>query len=126
MDKQKKINQEAEKFEMFKIYGDNKSKNVIISWGSTAGAILDVLNENKIDAKFIQALYIDPFSKKIETELKDAKKILVIENNASSPLSQLIAEKTGVIIEDKCKILRYDGRPFLSDELAKEIKARLR
>jgi hypothetical protein len=29
------------------------------------------------------------------------------------------------MIEDKNKILRYDGRPFFSDELNKEIKKRI-
>jgi hypothetical protein len=35
-------------------------------------------------------------------------------------------EKTGIEIKEKNKILRYDGRPFLSDELKKEIEERLR
>ena len=54
------------------------------------------------------------------------KKIIVIENNATSPLSDLLREKTGIKIEDKNKILRYDGRAFLSDELNEEIKRRLK
>jgi hypothetical protein len=41
-------------------------------------------------------------------------------------LGDLIAEKTGIIIDNKNKILRYDGRPFFSDELNKEIKKRIK
>jgi len=125
MKKQEEINGEAESFEMFKVYGKQSSKNLIIGWGSTKGAILDAITEGKIDAKFLQILYIDPFSRKIKPILEEARKIVIVENNSTSPLSGLIAQKTGIIINDKNKILRYDGRPFFSDELAKEIKERL-
>ncbi len=122
--KQKEIEKEAEKFEMFKIYGKKDYKNLIVSWGSPKGAILDAIKD--LDCKFLQILYIEPFSVKIGSELRKAKNIIVIENNATSPLSDLIREKTGILIEDKNKILRYDGRPFLSDELNEEIRGRLK
>ncbi len=122
----KEIAREAENFNGFKVYGNKNSKNFVISWGSTKGAILDALEEGKIDTKFLQIVYIEPFSDKIKAELKKAEKILIVENNATSQLSQLLAQKIGLVIEDKNKILRYDGRPFFSDELAEEIKQRLR
>jgi 2-oxoglutarate ferredoxin oxidoreductase subunit alpha len=120
--KQKEVEKEAEKFEGFKVFGKN-SKNVIVSWGSPKGAILDAIKS--LNCKFIQILYLEPFSTKIKKEL-EGKNIILIENNATGPLAKLIAEKTGIFIEDKNKILRYDGRPFLSDELNKEIKKRLK
>ena len=110
---------------MFKIYGKQNSKNLIIGWGSTKGAILDAIAEGKIDAKFLQILYLEPFSRKIKPILEEAKKIIIVENNSTSQLASLIAQKTGIIINDKNKILRYDGRPFFSDELIKEIRERL-
>jgi 2-oxoglutarate ferredoxin oxidoreductase subunit alpha len=122
----KEIENEVNKFEMFKVHGNKNSKNLIIGWGSTKGAILDAINEGKIDAKFIQVLFMEPFATKIKEELIKAKNVLIIENNSTAQLSQLISHKTGFIIETKNKILRYDGRPFLSDELAEEIKNRLK
>lgn len=127
MKKQKDIEKETDNLEVIKIYGNKNSKNLILSWGSAKGAILDALSENKLDAKFVQVLYMSPFpAKQVLAGINKAKKVLVVENNSESPLSRLIAEKTGVLIEDKNKILRYDGRPFFSDELAEEIKGRLR
>jgi 2-oxoglutarate ferredoxin oxidoreductase subunit alpha len=123
MKKTKEIEKEAEKFEQYKIYGKKESKNLILGWGSTKGAILDAIKD--LYCKFIQILYIEPFSEKIKLELEKAKNIIVVENNATSPLSDLIAEKTGIFIEEKNKILRYDGRPFLSDELNGEIQKRI-
>ena len=120
----KEIEREAENFEMFHIYGDEKSKNVVLFWGSTKGAVLDALAN--VNARAIQIKYLEPFSRRIASELKGAKKIVVVENNATSQLSSLIAEKTGILIDDKNKVLKYDGRPFLSDELALELKRRLR
>ena len=116
--KQDEIESEAEKFEMFKVYGNKDSKNVVLFWGSTKGAILDAIYN--LDIKAIQVIYLEPFSNRIKDEIKNAEKIIVVENNSTSQLSSLIAEKTGIIINKK--VLRYDGKPFFSDELHEEIK----
>jgi len=121
--KGKEIEKEAEKFEQYKIYGNKDSKNIVLFWGSTKGAILDAM-EN-IDAKFVQVLYIEPFPIKLKEEIKN-KNIILVENNITGQLGKLIAEKTGIFIEDKNKILRYDGRPFLADELKEELNRRLK
>ena len=114
------IEKESKKFKTYKTYG--KSKNIILGWGSTKGAILDAME--RLDCKFIQLLYLDPFPKEIFKELKNAKKVIVIENNSTSQLSELIAEKTGFLIKDK--ILRYDGMPFYCNELKEELIKRLK
>jgi len=146
MKKVKEIIKEASKFERVKVYGNtrkgvpsigdysnlknitgNKSQNLIISWGSTKGAILDAISDGKLDVKFVQILYMSPFpAKEVKNLIDKAKRVLVVENNSESPLSRLVAEQTGFIVEDKNKILRYDGRPFFSDELAEEIRRRIK
>jgi 2-oxoglutarate ferredoxin oxidoreductase subunit alpha len=121
--KQKEIEKEAVRFEMFKTYGKKDSKNIIVSYGSTKGVILDAVKE--LDAKFIQILYIEPFpAEAVTRELKNAKKIILVENSATGMLASVLREKTGIEISEK--ILRYDGRPFLSDELNAELKRRLK
>ena len=123
---QKEIAKEAQKFIPYKVFGKKDSKNIILGWGSTKGAIIDAISDGKIDAKFIQVIFMDPFSEKIKADLVKAKKVIIVENNATAQLATLIRNKIGIIIEDKNKILRYDGRPFFSDELAEEIKRRLK
>jgi len=120
--KNKKIKKEAEKFRMFKIYGNKKSKNLIIGWGSTKGAILDAIKG--LNCKFLQVLYIEPFSIKIKKHLKRAKNVVVVENNSTSQLSDVITEKTGFLIKNK--ILKYDARPFFGEELNKLIRKKLK
>lgn len=119
------IEAESEKFSQYKIYGNKNSKNVIVFCGSVKGAIVDAVNHQNLDAKILQILYVDPFPKKIAKEINN-KNIILVENNSTAQLGSLIREKTGILIEDKNKILKFDGRPFLCDELAKEIQARLK
>jgi len=127
--KQAIIEREVENLETHKIYGNENSRTVVVAWGSVKGAVLDalkILEEEKTEIKFLQIIYIEPFSEKITHELDKARRVIVVENNSTSQLSQLLAEKSQIVVENKNKILRYDGRPFLADELAKEIKRRLR
>ncbi len=112
------IKKEVKKFEMLKIHGKRDSNNLIIGWGSTTGAIVDAIKD--LDAKFLQVLYMKPISDNIRKEMVKAKKVILIENNVTGQLGRLIREKTGLKIEKR--ILKYDGRPFKSDELKKEIK----
>ncbi len=119
----REIEKEAEKFKQYSIHGKKDSKNVIVSFGSTKGAIKDSING--MNAKFLQVLYLEPFSRNIKKEL-EGKNVILVENNATGQLGKLIAEKTGIFIPENNKILRYDGRPFLADELKREIQRRLK
>lgn len=121
--KARDIQREASRFEQYKTFGKEDSENVILSWGSPKGAILDAMKD--LDCKFIQIIYIEPFPKDLK-KLIENKNIILVENNSTAPLADVVAEKTGIFIEDKNKILRYDGRPFLCDELKKEIEGMLK
>jgi 2-oxoglutarate ferredoxin oxidoreductase subunit alpha len=116
--KAEKLSEEIDNIESYKIYGNPRSKNIILSFGSVKGAILDAIKN--LDVKFIHIIYIEPFSRKIKEELKNAEKVIVIENNSTSPFSEIITKKTGMIVHTK--ILKYNGQPFLSDELSTQIK----
>ena len=124
------IKKECEKFEMFKIHGKKTSKNLVISWGSTKGAVLDAIgfdgDGEKLDCRFLQVLYIKPFSKKIQKELEKAENIILVENNITGQLGRVVREHTGIKVPKQNRILKYDARPFTGDELKKEIKKRLK
>ena len=115
------IEKEAKKFKQYEIYGDKSLKDYILFWGSTKGAIIDAIKDLKVSA--LQVKYLEPFSKEIESIIKN-KNLILVENNSKGQLGNLIREKTG--IEIKNKILKFDGRPFLSDELKEEIKKRMK
>ncbi|MBU5678534.1 MAG: 2-oxoacid:acceptor oxidoreductase subunit alpha [Candidatus Aenigmatarchaeota archaeon] len=111
------IREEIKKFAPFSIYGNGN--NIILSWGSTKGAIIDALRHLD-DYKFIQISYLSPFPIDVKKEIKEAKSLIVIENNATSCLSRVIAENTGIIVDNK--ILKYDGRPFTPRKIIDELK----
>jgi len=121
------IKKESEKFEMIKIFGNPKAKNLVIGWGSTKTVILDALEAidgsitKKGNYKFLQVLYLKPLSNKIREEMKKAEKVILVENNLTGQLGRLLREKTGLKIEKR--ILKADGRPFTSDELKRKILA---
>lgn len=121
--KEETIEEEVRDFEMYKVYGDGESENLVIGWGSTKGAIKDAIEG--LPVKFIQILYLRPFPTEIEEELEDAENIMLVENNATGLLGNLIREKTTYPISEENKILKYNGRPFLSDELREKMKRRL-
>ncbi len=125
--KYEKIKEEAKKFQMIKIYGNKNAKNLIISWGSNKTAILDALdsidesiaNPSRGNWKFLQVLYMKPMSDEIKKEIENANKVILIEQNVTGQLGRLIREKTGIKIKNR--ILKYDGKPFTSDELKEDI-----
>ena len=117
IEKYNEIKKETKKFNMIKIYGKKDSKNLIIGWGSTKGAILDAIHGE--DFKFLQVLYLKPISNKIKNEILKAKNVILVESNLTGQLGRLIREKTGISIKNR--ILKYDGRPFRSDELKKQL-----
>jgi 2-oxoglutarate ferredoxin oxidoreductase subunit alpha len=112
----------SEDFETYQIYGNKDSDNIIVGWGSVKGAVLDAIKD--LDVCFLQILYLEPFAK-VKNELKE-KNIILVENNSTGMLADILSEKTRVLISEENKILRYDGRPFLADELKEEIQRRLR
>ncbi len=115
--KEETLKKEVKKFQTYKIHGRKASKNLIVGWGSTKGAIVDAIHD--IDAKFLQLIYIKPFPKEIKKYLENSKKVILVENNATGLLGREIRKETGFEIKDK--ILRYDGRPFEEDTLKEQI-----
>ena len=116
------IEAEAKKFEMYSVYGKKNSENVVVFWGSPKGAVLDAIKD--LDCTAVQIKYIEPFPKEVLKLLKD-KNVILVENNSTGLLADLIREKTGLLIEDKNKILKFNGRAFLGDELKTELEKRI-
>jgi 2-oxoglutarate ferredoxin oxidoreductase subunit alpha len=96
----------------------------IVSWGSTKGAILDMMEKlagEGIRIKFIQVRLMSPFpSELIKSMLKDAKTVIDIEMNYSGQLGSLVRQHTG--IEADYQIVKYNGRPMSLDEVYNAVK----
>ena len=60
----------------------------------------------------------------VTNEIKKANEVVLIENNVTGLIGQIIREQTGQLIEKK--ILKYDARPFTSEEVVTSVKGLLK
>jgi 2-oxoglutarate ferredoxin oxidoreductase subunit alpha len=94
---------------------------IIISWGSTKGAILDAIDQFRIDKrdlriKFIQLKLLHPFPTQLVEKALDADSILVdVEMNYGSQLGILFEQNLHRKID--YRIVKYNGRPMSSSEI---------
>nr|MBU1329016.1 2-oxoacid:acceptor oxidoreductase subunit alpha [Candidatus Omnitrophota bacterium] len=107
-------------FAMPKVYGDlEKSKIVFVSWGSNKGAILQaqkLLVEKNISSAFIHFNHLYPLDKeKITAILNQNKRYILVENNSWGQFGKLLTMETRVEIKER--VLRYDGRPIMPEEI---------
>jgi 2-oxoglutarate ferredoxin oxidoreductase subunit alpha len=118
------VEKEIPASEKYGLFGREDDAPIIVSWGSSKGAILEAkefLEAEGIKINFLQARMIHPFPAADFSELLHrAKRIIDVEMNYSGQLAGIIRERTGIRIEDL--ILKYNGRPMTSDEVYLAIK----
>ncbi len=109
----------------FGVYGPQDADVTVVAWGSTKGAILDAqerLAEEGVRVGYVQVRLMRPFpARALADALGKAKRLLLVENNYSGQLGQVIREQTGIHITDR--VLKFDGRPFSEDELVASLRA---
>jgi 2-oxoglutarate ferredoxin oxidoreductase subunit alpha len=119
------IDREVPFEEKANLYGDLDSKNIVVSWGSPKGAIIESLNMLKqegLSCGFMQLRMLHPLpSAKIQKLLEGKKRIIDIEDNYMGQLGMLLKEQTG--IAPNYHILKYTGRPMTTTEVYDAIKA---
>ncbi len=66
-------------------YGDHNSENIVVSWGSPKGAIVEAINilkEEGLSVGFLQVRMISPFpTRELRKALEGKKRIIDIEDN---------------------------------------------
>ena len=98
-------------------YGNVSSKTVIVTWGSTLGPVLEAMEAS---ARIIHFPWLYPFpDDATKALLKGATRIIDVEQNATGQLASLIREHTGIEITEK--LLKYDGRPWLPEEIVEKV-----
>lgn len=95
------------------VFGDESSKTVIVTWGSTLGPVRAAMEKN---VHIIHFPWLYPFPAEETKKLLDgATRIIDVEQNATAQLAGLLREHTGIEIKEK--LLKYDGRPFLPEDI---------
>lgn len=98
---------------------------LIIGMGSTGGTIDEArsrLAEEGIQSNHITVRLLHPFPvEELKPHLEKAKKVVIVENNATGQLASLIKLNLGYS-EKIHNLLKYNGNPFLPSEIHKECK----
>lgn len=98
---------------------------LLVGFNSTRGAIEEVqekLNSEGVKVNHAHIKLIHPFPAEEMSALMDkAKKVIVVENNATGQLANIMKMNIGGHAKTK-SILKYDGTPFLPRELTNLVK----
>ncbi|WP_026574922.1 2-oxoacid:acceptor oxidoreductase subunit alpha [Bacillus sp. UNC438CL73TsuS30] len=98
---------------------------LVVGFNSTRGAIEEAmgrLDKDGLKVNHAQIRLIHPFpSDEILPLIRSAKKVLVVENNATGQLANIMKMNVGHA-EKITKFVKYDGNPFLPHEVYSKCK----
>lgn len=98
---------------------------LLVGFNSTRGALEEVqekLNSEGVKVNHAHIKLIHPFpSEEMSAQMDKAKKVIVVENNATGQLANIMKMNIGGHAKTK-SILKYDGTPFLPRELTNLVK----
>jgi len=124
MKKLETVEREVPITEKLNFFGEANAKNIIVSWGSPKGAIIEALNElskEGFSLGFMQIRMVHPLPREpIQEILQKAERIIDVEMNYSGQLGGIIMEKTGIPMD--FQILKYNGRPMTTTEVYNALK----
>jgi 2-oxoglutarate ferredoxin oxidoreductase subunit alpha len=105
-------------------FGEADAEDVVVSWGSPKGAIIEALSmlkEEGLAAGFLQVRLICPFPvEEVKKLLENKKRVIDVEDNYLGQLGQVIKEETG--IAPTHHVLKYTGRPMTTTEVYAALK----
>lgn len=110
----------AEDFQIPVLYGDKNAPLTLISWGSMKGPVLQAMKSGSAKYNYLHFNHLFPLDKsRIRTLLRSFKKMLLVENNSTAQLGQLLTASTGVEFSDN--LLKYSGRPIYPEEIIEKV-----
>ncbi len=99
------------------VFGDKQSDKALIAWGSTKGPAKEAAEQ--LGLRMVQPVVLEPFpAKAMARALAGVKKIALAETNGLAQLGEVLA-RFGITVDKK--ILKYDARPFLPEEIKREL-----
>jgi len=106
-------------------FGPKDAGTVIVSWGSTKGALLDALDRLWAEGAKVGYLHVrlmSPFpSAEVLAFLAKARRRIAVEMNFGAQLASVVREHTGVAMTHF--ILKYNGRPMSNTELYEALRS---
>lgn len=107
------------------LYGSERPEIVLAGWGSSYGLMKEAVDflsrDNNIAMLHFSQIYPFPSTVKMNylKILREANLAICIENNATGQFARLVKSETGYSFDRLLN--RFDGRPFMLEELIGEI-----
>ena len=103
-----------------RLYGPENYRYLLIGWGSTLNVIREALAMcGRDDTAFLHFTQIYPLHKEAAPLVSKAGKKILIENNATAQLGAVLKLYAGIDVDSK--ILKYNGMPFMLEEIVEVI-----
>jgi 2-oxoglutarate ferredoxin oxidoreductase subunit alpha len=106
------------------IQGDENPDLLLVTWGSTKGAILEAaskLNNNSTRVGTLHFSQVWPLVPQQFLEaLQSAEEVVCVEGNAFGQLARLIRRETGFDVHRQ--VLRYDGLPITPEYILRQLE----
>jgi 2-oxoglutarate ferredoxin oxidoreductase subunit alpha len=103
--------------------GEAKPDLLLVSWGSSKGAVSEAASRMKSDGETVATLHFSQVWPMMPEQFIDyleaARKVVSVEGNALGQLARLIRREAGFHIERK--VLRYDGLPLTPESIVHEL-----
>jgi 2-oxoglutarate/2-oxoacid ferredoxin oxidoreductase subunit alpha len=97
-----------------------KATVLVVSWGSNDGVVEEAVEHLALpDVAQVHFTQVYPLAESGRKLLASAKKIIVIENNATGQFADLLVREYGIAADER--ILQYDGSPFSVEGLMERI-----
>ncbi len=103
------------------LIGPGGKDNIVVCWGSTRHIVEEaVASLGRDDTAVLHFGQVYPLHSRSSSLLSGAKKVIIVEGNATGQFARVL--KIHADINADHKILKYDGLPFASDTLARELQ----
>ena len=116
--KEKFLIEELQKHPMVQVYGNTQADKAVLCWGSSKGTCIEAAKKMNIKVIHIQVAKPFPYDQ-LKEAMKGVKRLVCMEYNSTGQMAGIVTSH-GFTVDDK--ILKYDGRPFLIEDLEKEIE----
>jgi 2-oxoglutarate ferredoxin oxidoreductase subunit alpha len=107
------------------LIGTPKDATLVICWGSTFPIVKEALGRlGRSDVALMHLGWVYPLHESVAEHCRSARSVIVVENNASGQLAQLLQLKAG--LGRHSLLLKYDGMPFGVQELCDKLHSFVR
>ncbi|OPL13303.1 MAG: 2-oxoacid:ferredoxin oxidoreductase subunit alpha [delta proteobacterium MLS_D] len=104
------------------LVGSEEYHTLVVSWGSTGPVVREALERlGRPGVSQLHFSQVFPLHVNTAHYLEKARRIILVEGNATSQFGRLLRAETGYRATDR--ILKYDGLPFTVEELERRLAA---